>query len=57
MDGVVTLGRQAGEATMLRADGSGSEMEMGDFRRRRIMQQWEITERNKDEPGVFSSEE
>jgi hypothetical protein len=46
MDGVETLGRQAGEAIVSRAAVSGSEMEARDWRRR-IMRQCEIGEKIK----------
>jgi hypothetical protein len=52
MNGVVTLGRQAREAIASRAAGNGLEMKARDWRRR-IMQQWEIGERNKDQSRFF----
>jgi hypothetical protein len=48
MDGVETFGRHPGEAKTLRDTGIGSEMEARD-RRRIIMRQCEIEERNKDQ--------
>jgi hypothetical protein len=52
MDEVHTLAQQAGEATMSRFAGSGPEMKMRDWRRR-IVQQCEIGERNKDQSRFF----
>jgi hypothetical protein len=52
MNGVVTLGRQAREATTSRAVGNDSEMKARDWRRR-IMQQYAIGERNKDQSKFF----
>jgi hypothetical protein len=52
MNGVVTLGRQAREATTSRAADSGLEMKARDWRRR-IMRQCEIGERNKDQSRFF----